>query len=126
LKKATTILIIITLLLQCFAHYSVVALFELKRDYIAKNLCENRDKPQLNCCGKCYLRKQLKKVDNTTPSKNRPNERAPIELLAFIVPPPLILNHPYLFFISVYNPVFQDLFDIVVPDALLRPPSNYC
>ena len=29
-------------------------------DYIATVLCENRDKPYLECNGKCYLEKQLK------------------------------------------------------------------
>ena len=32
-------------------------------DYIATVLCENRDKPALGCNGKCYLEKQLKKVN---------------------------------------------------------------
>jgi hypothetical protein len=31
-------------------------------DYIANVLCENRDKPYLECNGKCYLEKQLKKA----------------------------------------------------------------
>jgi len=30
-------------------------------DYIVNVLCENKDKPQLNCNGKCYLAKQLAK-----------------------------------------------------------------
>ncbi|WP_418499385.1 hypothetical protein [Flagellimonas sp.] len=30
-------------------------------DYIAKVLCENKDRPQLHCNGKCYLAKQLQK-----------------------------------------------------------------
>ena len=42
--------------------------FELRKDYIIKNLCENRFKPQLNCNGKCYLAKKLHKIaeDNAT------------------------------------------------------------
>ena len=36
--------------------------FELRKEYIIKNLCENRFKPQLHCDGKCYLSKQLHKV----------------------------------------------------------------
>ncbi len=30
--------------------------------YIATVLCENKDKPQLNCCGKCHLKKELAKA----------------------------------------------------------------
>jgi hypothetical protein len=36
--------------------------FELRKEYIIHNLCENRFKPQLHCDGKCYLSKQLQKV----------------------------------------------------------------
>jgi hypothetical protein len=33
-------------------------------DYIATVLCENKDKPYLECNGKCYLEKQLKEVNH--------------------------------------------------------------
>lgn len=36
--------------------------FELRKEYIVNNLCENRFTPQLHCNGKCYLAKQLQKV----------------------------------------------------------------
>lgn len=32
--------------------------------YIATVLCENKDKPYLECNGKCYLEKQLKNVNH--------------------------------------------------------------
>ncbi|MCA0234586.1 MAG: hypothetical protein LCH91_29285 [Bacteroidetes bacterium] len=42
--------------------------FELRKEYIIKNLCENRFQPQLHCDGKCYLAKRLHKLaeDNAT------------------------------------------------------------
>ncbi|WP_225865766.1 hypothetical protein [Dyadobacter aurulentus] len=33
--------------------------YELRKEYIAKTLCVNRNKPILNCNGKCYLAKKL-------------------------------------------------------------------
>lgn len=41
----------------------VVADYLLNKDYIAKVLCVNRDKPEMKCNGKCHLAKQLKKQD---------------------------------------------------------------
>ncbi len=38
-----------------------VADYIINYDYIVNVLCENRDKPQLNCDSKCYLAKQLAK-----------------------------------------------------------------
>lgn len=57
------------MLLQSAAQFSVMALFAIEKDYIAKNLCENRDKPEMKCCGKCYLKKQLNKVTGNDDSK---------------------------------------------------------
>lgn len=36
-----------------------VAEYVMNYDYIKNVLCENKDRPQLNCDGKCYLAKQL-------------------------------------------------------------------
>ncbi|MBU3822944.1 hypothetical protein KO566_12805 [Flavobacteriaceae bacterium XHP0103] len=36
-----------------------MAYFELNIDYIIETYCINKDKPMLNCDGKCFLAKQL-------------------------------------------------------------------
>jgi hypothetical protein len=33
--------------------------YEIRKDFIAKNLCINRNKPTLHCDGKCYLAKRI-------------------------------------------------------------------
>lgn len=47
-------------MLPTLSPWGTVAYFHINRDYIAKILCENRTRPQLNCNGKCYLAKKLK------------------------------------------------------------------
>jgi hypothetical protein len=37
--------------------------YELNKEYISKNLCENKEKPKSTCNGKCHLAKELKKQD---------------------------------------------------------------
>ena len=59
-------------------------------DYIVNVLCENRNKPQLNCDGKCYLSKQLSKETKQN-QKNPFGEKMVVEM-------PEILNtlpYPY-------------------------------
>ena len=34
--------------------------YQLRKDFIAKVLCINRNKPKLHCNGKCYLANKLK------------------------------------------------------------------
>ena len=46
--------------------------YVVNKDFIAKNLCINRDKPHSCCEGKCYLEKQLKKSsDNNNDPKDK-------------------------------------------------------
>lgn len=76
--------------------------FNLNRDYISKNLCENRYRPQLNCKGTCVLMKKMKqeeKQEQNTPSPTK-TEISSIVLssrsfFAAAVPPVFISNIAY-------------------------------
>lgn len=60
-----------------FIHY------RLNLDFIKNELCENKNKPQLKCNGKCYLKNQVKKAENN--SKNLPEslkQKDEIKLIA--------------------------------------------
>ena len=63
MKRIFAILLTFSFLLQCSAYVLIYADFAANRDYIAKNLCENRDKPDMKCNGKCQLCKRLKDED---------------------------------------------------------------
>ena len=54
----------------------VYAGFELNQNYIISALCENRDKPQLHCNGKCYLMRKLKQAEEKEKSRERENQRS--------------------------------------------------
>ena len=56
-------ILILLLITQTFSQWVVVISFNLNRDYIAKNLCENRYRPRLNCNGNCVLMKKLKQQE---------------------------------------------------------------
>ena len=59
---AATILILL-LSAQVFSHWMMIGAFKLNQAGIAKNICENRFRPQLNCNGKCVLMKKLKQKE---------------------------------------------------------------
>ncbi|MCV9385779.1 hypothetical protein [Reichenbachiella ulvae] len=73
MKIAKDILIFI-LALNTLASTLAVPLiymdFGMRRDYIAEVLCINRDKPMLNCDGKCYLAKKLKAAQEQQDKEN--------------------------------------------------------
>ena len=47
--------------------------YVLNYDYIKKELCENKDKPKMNCHGKCYLKKEIKKTQEEEEDPVMPN-----------------------------------------------------
>ncbi len=72
LKQFIAFLFLIAFATQTFGQAITVANFYLNQNYIAKNLCINRDKPQMKCCGKCQLSKKLnqqEKQDQQSPER---------------------------------------------------------
>jgi hypothetical protein len=55
----------------------IVVDFYANQDYIARNLCENRGKPLMHCCGRCLLRKRLNREADQ--DQNNPERRAEIK-----------------------------------------------
>lgn len=50
----------------------IILYWKVNQAYITQTLCENKNKPQMHCDGKCYLYKQLKKAEENQKS-NLPN-----------------------------------------------------
>ena len=61
LRRLGTYLFFITLIVHTFSQVVIVGQFFINQDFIAAELCENKDAPELECNGKCYLKKELKK-----------------------------------------------------------------
>lgn len=64
-------------------------LFELNRSSIAAELCVNRDKPVLQCNGKCALKQRLQKIDQSSPTSKIVKPK-PIQLIQFVLDAPAL------------------------------------
>lgn len=92
-------------------------------DYITTVLCENRDKPYLECNGKCYLEKQLKKTNHTNH-----NHKSTVPKINFDDYPistlgqftynlePISEDNSDIFFVDIY--IIQNYYN-----SLLKPPQ---
>jgi hypothetical protein len=58
--------------ISCATFNKAIALidFKLNQNYIATTLCENKDKPACCCHGKCFLKKQLQKDEDSDKNKS--------------------------------------------------------
>lgn len=59
MKYIFVISVFLGLLLQNFSQAVIMVKYKIDQAYIVRVLCENRDKPDMHCNGKCYLRKKL-------------------------------------------------------------------
>ena len=63
MRKVTAIFLALIFTLPFWVKGLVLIHFMVNRTYIVEHFCENKDKPQLCCEGKCYLHKELKKIE---------------------------------------------------------------
>ena len=89
-------ILILLLMTQSFSNWFLLMAFHLNRDFIAKNLCENRDRPKMNCKGNCVLMKKMKQEE-----KQEQDKQVPVKLEVSTV----ILSSKS-FFASAESPVF--------------------
>ncbi len=82
MKKTIVILLLFVFLFQCGIKTSILIAFYIQRDYISKALCENRNKPDMHCAGKCQLKKNLDKEEKREMPLSLLKDKA--ELLLFI------------------------------------------
>ena len=53
-----------------FRPLVTVVNYQVNKDFIAKNLCEQKEVKTSTCAGKCYLKKELKKVTQQSDSNS--------------------------------------------------------
>lgn len=82
MKKMLLYFLTLSLLVQASWGYVVLGAFYVNKDYIAKYLCENRDKPQLHCNGNCVLMKKIRKAQEK--EKQNPTAKLKAEAYDFI------------------------------------------
>jgi hypothetical protein len=72
--KYPVLILAMLLLVSSFSASFVQVAFSVNRNYIIKELCENRSRPQMHCDGKCYLRKNIQKQeDKSAPASTHKN-----------------------------------------------------
>lgn len=66
MKKVFSITITILLLLVSFQQALIIVHFKLNQKAIEKEFCVNKAKPELQCHGKCHLKKELQETEKNT------------------------------------------------------------
>jgi hypothetical protein len=83
-KRVLPVILTMSFLLQSFTYLVIFADYQINKDYISKNLCENRDKPEMKCNGKCQLCKKLKAEDKKE-NKGLPTQKNVKQIVLFSI-----------------------------------------
>ncbi len=114
--KSVIILVFLYVAIASYLIQPVIPVIDylINKDYIAKNLCVNKDKPKSCCKGKCYLIKQLKKNNSETGDSKKDIPRR-VQLKEFN---DFILNN------SIESTIAIHAFSFLVYEVL--PPGSVC
>lgn len=66
-------MVIIFALFLVFKPFVPIVEYWVNYDYIVSELCENKEKPELQCNGKCYLSKEIAKNQTEDSTENKPS-----------------------------------------------------
>jgi len=109
----------ITVVLQSLSLLYVECEYNVNKAYVSKVLCVNRDKPQMHCDGKCFLKKELNR--NADHQRNDPSTTSSVSLLLFFEQ----LSDEYIFpAATVISPgQIPALLSAGYTDTAVRPPT---
>lgn len=105
----------------------VVPLLEyvINYDYIVKELCENKEKPVLQCNGKCHLAKQLAKAaedEKPISSSKNQNLKQEVEILFYQDFKAVSFVKSSVFTNKDINADYQNLYSLTAIQSTFHPP----
>ena len=78
IHHGTVIYLALIILIRMMAMPISLMGYALNKNFIAKNLCENRFKPEAHCAGTCFLSKQLASAND---DQNTQNHQGTVKIL---------------------------------------------
>ncbi len=81
IRRLIATALLLAMMSSILSKLFVYAEFKSNQAFIASSLCENRERPELNCEGKCYLMKKLKEAeDKEKKQENQAQKKAAVDL----------------------------------------------
>lgn len=120
MKTLSILLLLTSIFVATFSEGLMVASFNLNQNFIAKNLCINRNNPNSKCEGHCYLTKQLNKQEKSSSTNTSAKNKIQIQL--FFGAKRKTTNYSNKTFFC-YNIFSENLFSQQYPQLIFHPPA---
>lgn len=113
LQTILHVVLVCCVILSTQSFLTVRLLFEVRQGYIAQTLCENRDRPEMECDGFCFLSKKLAEEQQR---KDQERRTAAFELIFSTLTLPAV---------SEVTPLVEPIFPSYLPPTSELPPANH-
>lgn len=70
-KRCISIFLLFTMIGANYSRFFIYTGFALNKSFIIKELCENRNRPEMKCEGKCFLKKRLAAAEEREKKQER-------------------------------------------------------
>lgn len=120
LKSITISFLIFIVSVQTFDQFGVFIEYQLNKEFIQEVLCINKDKPDLDCQGYCYVSEKIKKQHQDTSTTTREFKQAQhyFEQIKLEIPKPKLE-----FIVRVQNPKDHQFLDQLFSFDIFHPPT---
>ena len=129
MRILASILLVLVLLSKTLYSIFWQINFYFNQNEIAAIECENKDRPEMNCNGKCYLAKQLEKADNELAAKKEKQEHS-ISILKLVETSVFVENWKLKFEVPVFNPkkelasyYYSSSYYLLLKSDIFHPPT---
>ena len=123
MKKISAILVISVFMFMLVKPVIPYVNYLFRKDWIIEKLCINREKPEMQCNGKCHLEKQVSnqadESDDQSPDQPRPENRVILEYLVALNDQEPIHQTPIL-----TGEQHQTRYTFQFIPSIFRPPIN--
>ena len=121
MRSSLSILLAILVLFQATSRAWILAGYELNQPEIARLLCVNKAKPQMNCQGKCFLKKQLQKAQETD-QKAKKTLSFPLDDFISSASLPTVVQQ--IASITSFAAFLPNLYALLASNSVFHPPSG--
>src|ERR1700758_2249534 len=119
--KFFAIILSLSILVLSSSKSLILVSYSLNKEFIAKNLCENKNKPKMHCNGKCHLKKELQKEEKKDQSPfSSVKEKVEVQLFnsqSKVIAP--LLSYARIGFAEFQNKNYSHL----NPGSIFHPPK---
>lgn len=124
LKKAISIVFVFLLIFSNLSRIWILIDFKVNQDFIAEVLCINKNKPELQCNGKCHLASQIKQQQEKENTGTTAEVNTKLEILFFDhFSTDIPLSKGFALQTKLHSPYLNVFHSSDYLDQLLRPPQ---